>query len=219
MPSAEARKESVAKHPEWHVQTQDGKEYGPIHRHELDAWVADGRIDASCQILHDGWNEWRWAKDVFPQLAKQIAERTQPMMPCNDIPITVDAGMDIGAGGTSLHTRHRQYPALTTISTIYTAMAWIAGASGLLVACLLAMAFFHGGFKDIVGGDLNTTTSVISILTFVLTEGFVLLYTFVVVVTLLAAAELIKLALNLEHDNHITADALRKTVELLANRK
>jgi hypothetical protein len=58
----------------WYLQTEDGQQYGPIGREELDAWFADGRIDTSCQILSEGWESWRWADEVYPQLNEGAAE-------------------------------------------------------------------------------------------------------------------------------------------------
>ncbi len=60
--------------PQWHMQTETGEEYGPITRTELDQWYADGRIDATCQILCDGWNQWKWAEEVFPELGGEEIE-------------------------------------------------------------------------------------------------------------------------------------------------
>jgi len=53
----------------WYLQTEEGEQYGPVTKAELDQWLAEGRIDASCQILCEGWDQWRWAEDVYPQLA------------------------------------------------------------------------------------------------------------------------------------------------------
>lgn len=69
---------------QWHVQTEDGDEYGPVSREELDAWAVEGRIDASCQLLCEGWDQWKWAEDVFPQLAESPAGTTPPVVPVQD---------------------------------------------------------------------------------------------------------------------------------------
>jgi len=60
--------------PEWYMQTDDGEEYGPVTRKDLDSWVTDGRIDNTCQILRDGWEQWKWAEDVFPELGGAASE-------------------------------------------------------------------------------------------------------------------------------------------------
>lgn len=53
----------------WFVQTEDGQQYGPVSRTELDAWYAEGRITAETQLLLEGGSQWQWATDVFPELA------------------------------------------------------------------------------------------------------------------------------------------------------
>ncbi len=58
---------------QWYLQTDDGEQYGPVDREELDAWLAEGRIDGTCQLLCDGWDQWQWADKVFPQLAEGAA--------------------------------------------------------------------------------------------------------------------------------------------------
>src|SRR4030042_1009249 len=35
----------------WYLQAEDGEQYGPVAKEELDGWIAEGRIDASCQLL------------------------------------------------------------------------------------------------------------------------------------------------------------------------
>ena len=39
-------------------------------RVELDQWAAEDRIDTDCQILQEGWSQWKWAEEVLPQLAR-----------------------------------------------------------------------------------------------------------------------------------------------------
>ena len=63
---------------EWHMQTGDGEEYGPVTKAELDGWVVEGRLDRNCQVLQDGWDQWRWADDVYPQLAEPAAPEPEP---------------------------------------------------------------------------------------------------------------------------------------------
>ena len=53
----------------WFVQMADGTEYGPVSKHDLDAWVTEDRLDRDSQVLQEGWAQWKWAEDVYPQLA------------------------------------------------------------------------------------------------------------------------------------------------------
>ena len=52
----------------WYLQTEEGEQYGPVDRAEIEAWLADGRIDDTCQLLKDGWEQWKWAEEVFPEV-------------------------------------------------------------------------------------------------------------------------------------------------------
>ncbi|MFP6692587.1 MAG: hypothetical protein VB875_06205 [Pirellulales bacterium] len=53
---------------QWYVQTGEGAEYGPVTKAELEQWITEDRLDSECQILQDGWDQWKWAEDVFLQL-------------------------------------------------------------------------------------------------------------------------------------------------------
>ncbi len=70
---AKAAKKATA--DKWYLQTEEGEQYGPVSKAELDQWLAEGRIDASCQILCEGWDQWRWAEDVYPALAQAAAQQ------------------------------------------------------------------------------------------------------------------------------------------------
>jgi hypothetical protein len=52
----------------WTVQTGEGEQYGPITKAELEQWMAEGRLDDNCQILREGWDQWKWASEVYPSL-------------------------------------------------------------------------------------------------------------------------------------------------------
>ena len=53
----------------WTVQTEDGQQFGPISKMELDQWVAEGRVNTGCQLLQAGSAQWQWASEVYPQLS------------------------------------------------------------------------------------------------------------------------------------------------------
>jgi predicted Zn finger-like uncharacterized protein len=71
----------------WTLKTEDGADYGPVSRVELNQWFAEGRITADCQLLKTGAPQWQWATDVFPALQAQESpvanSALQPMQ--NDI--------------------------------------------------------------------------------------------------------------------------------------
>ena len=88
--------EAAAGEP-WHVKLPDGQQYGPISKSELDTWVAEGRLDAECQLLRAGDAQWQWADTVFPALAAGAAAAASPAQPQN--PFAVDTGGGTHAGG------------------------------------------------------------------------------------------------------------------------
>ena len=57
----------------WYVKTDDGEDYGPVGRGELDQWAAEGRLNADCQLLLEGGEQWQWASDVYPDLDPKTA--------------------------------------------------------------------------------------------------------------------------------------------------
>ncbi len=54
----------------WTLKTEEGDEYGPVARNELDAWYAEGRVTADCQLLLTGSAQWQWATDLYPALSE-----------------------------------------------------------------------------------------------------------------------------------------------------
>jgi len=63
-----AKKQPAANEESWFVKTDEGEDFGPVPKSELDEWVADGRLNGDCQILIDGGDQWQWASDLYPQL-------------------------------------------------------------------------------------------------------------------------------------------------------
>lgn len=53
----------------WYLQTFSGKQYGPVERRLLDYWLRLGAISARSQVLREGDTQWRWASELYPQLA------------------------------------------------------------------------------------------------------------------------------------------------------
>ena len=53
----------------WYLQTFSGKQYGPVDRRLLDYWLRLGAVSARSQVLREGDTQWRWASELYPQLA------------------------------------------------------------------------------------------------------------------------------------------------------
>jgi TM2 domain-containing membrane protein YozV len=57
----------------WYLKTDDGEDYGPVDRSELDQWASEGRLNADCQLLQEGAEQWQWATDLYPELDASAA--------------------------------------------------------------------------------------------------------------------------------------------------
>ena len=72
-PSSTSPRQEPDSSDQWYVQTDSGEQFGPISKKELDSWVSEGRVDSSCQVLQEHWDQWKWAEEVYPQLAHSAA--------------------------------------------------------------------------------------------------------------------------------------------------
>ena len=52
------------------MQTSDGRQHGPMTQAQLERLVSSGRLDSFCRLRHQTWSKWKWAEDLFPQLAQ-----------------------------------------------------------------------------------------------------------------------------------------------------
>jgi len=199
--------------PQWYVHTEEGDEYGPVSRQELETWVEEGRVDATCQVFCDGWPDWKWASEEFPQLAgpaatAEPAAEAAPVFttPAEDeTPAVPQLG---GTGGVTTplsRTTTRKYRALMIVATIYTVLAWVVAVLGVVGALgTLALGIVGGAPGGSVGAGLISS--------FVI-AGLILLYAFLMAVTLKAFAELIKLAMDIQENTHLTAQAVARLAE------
>jgi len=64
---------------QWYLQADETGEtepYGPVSKEEMDNWAAEGRLDGTCQVLKEGWEQWKWAEEIYPELGTSHAEQT-----------------------------------------------------------------------------------------------------------------------------------------------
>jgi ssDNA-binding Zn-finger/Zn-ribbon topoisomerase 1 len=66
---------------DWYVQTGDGEHHGPVAKTQLDKLAAAGRLDGFCRIRRGDWKSWRWAEDVYPQLASSPESDSEDRRP------------------------------------------------------------------------------------------------------------------------------------------
>lgn len=196
--------------PQWYVHTEEGDEYGPVSRAELETWIEEGRVDATCQVFCDGWPDWKWAAEEFPQLAAPAAAAavdTAPVFtPSEPVgPAVPQVGIEARPAGGLSRTATRKYRALMIVSIIYTVLAWVVAILGVLGAVVWAIiALVGGALAGSVGGGLFSA---------ILLSGLVLLYSFLLAITLKAFAELIKLAMDIQENTQLTAQAVSRLAE------
>ncbi len=59
------------------LKIEEGDEFGPVSKKELDDWFEDGRITEECQILRSASDQWQWAADLYPDLEEEDDEEPQ----------------------------------------------------------------------------------------------------------------------------------------------
>ena len=52
----------------WSLKTPDGQIYGPVSKPELDEWVEQGRVSATCLVRAEGTMHWQASIVLYPQL-------------------------------------------------------------------------------------------------------------------------------------------------------
>lgn len=57
----------------WYVRPATGGQFGPASGEIMRAWITEGRVGASSLVWRAGWEEWRAASAIFPQLGALLA--------------------------------------------------------------------------------------------------------------------------------------------------
>lgn len=63
-------KDWVAEKPydTWILRSLDRKEFGPLPRETLNAWIEEGRVDFGMRLLRADWSKWKRAEQIFVEL-------------------------------------------------------------------------------------------------------------------------------------------------------
>jgi hypothetical protein len=56
----------------WFVRPPSGGQFGPATANVLRTWLAEGRLTADTLLWCEGWQDWREASEVFPQLSPKL---------------------------------------------------------------------------------------------------------------------------------------------------
>jgi hypothetical protein len=61
----------------WYVRPASGGQFGPATREVMGAWLRENRVEGDSLVWREGWQDWRQAAKVFPQLR---AARPDPLL-------------------------------------------------------------------------------------------------------------------------------------------
>jgi len=69
-PSAPSLRDPLAEAGDaaWYVRPASGGQFGPAASHVMRTWLDEGRVDVDSLVWCEGWQDWKEAGDVFPQL-------------------------------------------------------------------------------------------------------------------------------------------------------
>lgn len=103
----------------WYLKTEEGDDYGPVPKSELDGWVEEGRVTADSQLLQEGADQWQWASDVYPHL-ETPAQPTPPAAapPAAVPPVRQTSKSGTGSKGIAIDVGSTSKPATSTSSNI-----------------------------------------------------------------------------------------------------
>jgi len=66
-----ATTDPLASNPDlvWYVRSTSGDQFGPAKGELFNAWIQEGRVGTDSLVWQEGWEDWKQAGEVFPQLA------------------------------------------------------------------------------------------------------------------------------------------------------
>ena len=72
---------AIGPHLIWYVRPPSGGQYGPAEGDVMRQWLNEGRVTAESLVWQEGWDEWRSAIEVFPEIGPATPETgAQPVV-------------------------------------------------------------------------------------------------------------------------------------------
>ena len=53
----------------WYVRSPSGNQFGPAKGELFQSWIQEGRVAIDSLVWQEGWDDWKQAGEIFPQLA------------------------------------------------------------------------------------------------------------------------------------------------------
>ena len=78
---------AIGPHLIWYVRPPSGGQYGPAEGDVMRQWLKEGRVTAESLVWQEGWDEWRSAIEVFPEIGPAAPETGTPPAVENPSPV------------------------------------------------------------------------------------------------------------------------------------
>jgi len=223
--SPSGNEQAAEAEPLLQLKTPDGSIYGPVPRSEMDRWLAEGRITAQCELLDKDGHHWRWAGEVYPQLAAAATPpppppgdaiprapvTVAPVVPAAPSPAPTTPAWPSAEAGAPAHRpkswseaappsfRPRAYPAMNLTSKFYRLLGWLLIFVAGIGAFFFAVIFVGG---SIVSSEMGTAELAVYLGLSLLGLMGGAVYVAAMVITLWFASEAIKCLLDIEDNSH-----------------
>jgi hypothetical protein len=85
---ASGSSDPISEAPEavWYVRPSAGGQYGPARGEIMRRWIAEGRVGTDSLVWREGWNDWKSASFVLPEVAKQAGSAAAAPVTANVLP-------------------------------------------------------------------------------------------------------------------------------------
>ncbi|HTN74755.1 MAG TPA: hypothetical protein VL096_05890, partial [Pirellulaceae bacterium] len=165
----------VAPQERWYLLLEQGQQYGPVPRLELDQWYREGRITAQCQLLLEGSPSWQWAPTIYPALGSAAPLEFPAYVPAQPFDFTASSPGAARTTTTKLaRTRRSEWVDYSAYSSYFMAMFVIGRAVFTILAANVAVGeqVTRSGAGAQVGQMAAVATGVASIISLVVSIIF-----------------------------------------------
>ena len=88
---------AIGPHLIWYVRPPSGGQYGPAEGDVMRQWLKEGRVTAESLVWQEGWDEWRSAIEVFPEIGPATPETGTPTAVENPSPVVESPRQQVSA--------------------------------------------------------------------------------------------------------------------------
>ena len=66
---------------QWFVRTPNGEQFGPADESMFQNWIVQGRVNGSCMVWKEGWDDWKSAEEVVGTSPPPVSEPQDSSVP------------------------------------------------------------------------------------------------------------------------------------------